>query len=120
MTITASGTWDGIFVAPTVVATGKSITLVGGMTISSEVVYEIGSPTTSLTLSGKTATIVIKSTKIAGTMYPVYRSDDGGNMFNYVGNCTIKGGECTFTTNHFSQFALGNPISSDNSTISIG
>ncbi len=89
VTITASGTWDGIFVAPTVVATSTSIMLVGGTTISSEVVYEIGSPTTSLTLSGKEATITIKSTKTAGTVHRVYRSDDGGNIFNDVGSCTV-------------------------------
>jgi subtilisin family serine protease len=120
VTITASGTWDGIFVAPTVVATSTSIALIGGTTISSEIVYEVGSPTNSLTLSGKVASITIKTANTDGTVYKVYRSDDKGVSFTEVTNCIVNTWNCTFTTNHFSQFALGNPTSPVNPIVSIG
>jgi len=76
LTITASGSWDGLFYAPSLVATNTGITRSGGSKIFVENIYEIGSPDTSLTLSGKLATITMTSSRPTGTTYKVYRSDD--------------------------------------------
>ncbi|MBX9809162.1 SH3 domain-containing protein, partial [Candidatus Gracilibacteria bacterium] len=110
--ITASGSpWNGILRAPTVTQTGGTI-LVGGSLISSSFVYSLGSPGTELLLSGGMATITlfVPVGALQGVNLPVYRSDNGGSTYVLVTNCTISNTfTCTFTTNHFSLFAIGVP-----------
>lgn len=91
---------------------GASI-LVGGMPVNTSIVYSLGSPGTSLTLSGTVATITLSVPflSLIGATLPVYRSDDGGVSYSLVSSCVISGTfACSFTTNHFSLFAIGAPI----------
>lgn len=109
LTITSSGTWDGILNGASLVATGGLISSTGLVSVSS--IYSIGSPVASLILSGSLATvsITVSSTFQTSTL-PLYRSDDHGLTYISIGACIIGSDSlCTFTTNHFSLFALGMP-----------
>ncbi len=71
----------------------------------------MGSSIASLILSGSLATvsITVPATLQTATL-PLYRSDDSGLTYSSIGTCTVGNNSlCTFTTNHFSLFALGMP-----------
>jgi len=120
LTITASGNWDGLFQSPELLSTNTGIHLSDGNIITAESLYQIGSSTIPLALSGKLANIDIKTSQPNGTTMKVYRSDNIWVSFLEIGSCVVTGGICSFTTNHFSQFALGNPVSPLISIIPIG
>ena len=74
-------------------------------------VYSVGSPVASLILSGALATLRITvSPSFMTASIPLYRSDDYGVSYGYIGTCVIGSDSlCSFITNHFSLFALGTP-----------
>lgn len=112
LTISASGTWDGVFQAPEVVAetaTGVDI----GYSFTGNV-YQIGSPNTELILSGSTASVTVNiGASLSGQTLRIYRSTDGGATYAYLTTCTVDAsGNCTFTSDQFSLFALAGPSDS--------
>lgn len=117
LVVIASGTggWDGIMESPTaVVFTGvllpeSDYALTGS-------VYKAGNNTTSLVLSGQTATVwIYVGTSLNGRTLHVYRSDSG-TSFNMIDSCTVSVGICQFQTDHFSYFAFGVPSDSTPNT----
>ncbi len=70
----------------------------------------IGNETTSLILSGGLATISIRVSGTNGSTLPVYRSPDSSTPFTQIAICIVTGETCTFTTDHFSLFAVGAPL----------
>lgn len=104
--IITSGSWDGILKVPQLINTG-SITLSGNTTESVQRVWSVGSDMASLTLSGQVATLSIQIIAPSGTILNVYRSPRTDVPYIKIGTCTITNNTCTFTTDHFSLFAIG-------------
>ena len=69
--------------------------------------FKAGSDSDSLTLSGGTASVTLDvGTIYNGQTLQIYRSDDRQVTFTLIGTCTVSSGECTFSTNKFSDFTL--------------
>lgn len=109
MTISSSGSWNGIIQAPVQISSATGIT-VATVNIGVQSIYMIGSPDVSLSLSGSIATISMQVTGTNGTILPVYRSPNILSPFIQIGSCTVTAGLCTFITDHFSLFAVGLPV----------
>lgn len=110
--ITSSGTWDGILRSPEVLSLTGTISLSGWSVAQVQSVMNIwGTGGVSLSLSGQLATITIAITGFNGSTLPIYRSPDSSIPYVQIGTCVVANNLCTFTTNHFSLFAVGTPVS---------
>ncbi|MDQ1343375.1 MAG: S-layer y protein [Patescibacteria group bacterium] len=110
LTISASGSWDGNFQAPT--STSNTATGAGTGYTFTGTVYQIGSPNAELTLTGGSAATVTVNvgTSFSGTTLKVYRSTDGGTVYSYLAECTVdSSGNCTFSSSQFSLFGFAAP-----------
>ncbi len=107
--IFASSPWDGILIAPYFDTWALSITL-SGSTLPASVIYRIGSDISPLSLSGQVATISINVTSSNGSQIGVYRSSGVWLPYIKIATCIVTNNRCTFTTDHFSLFALGIPV----------
>jgi len=111
LTITPTGTWDGILEAPKVVSMSGITLAENGYTLTGSV-YKAGNTTTALSLSGQSALVQIAvGSGFNNTLLHVYRTDTG-TTFTPIDTCIVSAGICQFQTNHFSYFTFGNP--SDN------
>ncbi len=113
-TISASGSWDGVFQAPTPTSNSGTGTTATGYSFTGTV-YQIGSPNAELTLTGGTgATVTIQvGTAFSGQTLKVYRSTDGGTSYSYLADCSVgASGACSFGSTQFSLFALASPSDS--------
>jgi hypothetical protein len=90
LTITSSGTWDGIIQSPTLVASATGISL-GTTSTGVQSIYMIGSETASLALSGGLATISMQVTGASGSTLPVYRSPNSATPWAQIGTCVVSG-----------------------------
>lgn len=85
---------------------------VGGMGMATSYVYSLGGSGTSLMLSGGVATVTLSVPNVSynGKTLSVYRSDNNGISYASVNTCVVSNTlTCSFTTDHFSYFALGVP-----------
>ena len=111
LTITPTGTWDGIFEAPKVVSLTGAMLSENGYTLTGSI-YKAGNINTSLSLSGQSALVQITvGSGFNNTTLHVYRTDIG-SVFTPIDTCIVSAGICQFQTNHFSYFAFGNPSDS--------
>jgi hypothetical protein len=116
LSISSSGTWDGTLNAPIKIRSATGIQLQSGSLLVDSI-YSIGNSTASLSLSGQVATISLSIYWANGTTIKIYRSPDILTPFTEIASCVVANNLCTFTTNHFSLFAIGNPIASSSSII---
>jgi hypothetical protein len=114
-----SGSWDGILSSP-VVATGAMVVSTASGMIPVSTIYKVGSDLSSLTLSGQVATFTMNVSASDGSQMTIYRSEARGGQYVVITTCTVTAGVCKFTTNSFSYFAIGNPVSSTSSSSSGG
>ncbi|MDD2916506.1 MAG: M4 family metallopeptidase [Candidatus Gracilibacteria bacterium] len=119
LTITTreTGTWNGVMEAPKVATfTGARISENGYVLTGS--VYKAGNSLVGLGFSGQLAQVQIYvGTPLNGTVLHVYRSDSNP-LFDLIDTCTVLNGLCQFETDHFSYFAVGNPVDSIPDTFS--
>ncbi len=106
--IISSGLWNGILEAPEVVNTGTTITISGNSPRTVQQIWSVWNTDTSLSLSGQVATITLIITAQSGSTADVFRTPNINTPYTQIATCTITNNRCTFTTNHFSLFALGN------------
>lgn len=104
--LTSSGIWDGMINIPETYTGSRAITTSSGALTATRIEL-IGSPIASLALSGQLATVMIPMIAENGTTIPIFRADSIGQVFVSIATCTIQSNLCTFTTDHFSAFALG-------------
>jgi hypothetical protein len=106
-----SGTWDGILSSPAVSTGAMVVTTASGM-IPVSTIYKVGSDLSSLTFSGQVATFTMNVSASERSQMTIYRSETRGGQYIMIATCTVTGGLCRFTTDSFSYFAIGNPVSS--------
>lgn len=108
LTIVSSG-WDRIIQSPEILESPSAPVLGDGYAPVGPI-YRIGSSAASLAFSGQSATVSLSvGIDRNGEFLTVHRSDDNGSTFSRIGSCTVVSGICTFTTDHFSLFAFGEP-----------
>lgn len=71
-------------------------------------VYQIGNPNVELLFSGQVASVTLfVNPSLSGQTLRIYRSVDGGTTYTLFTTCTVGvTGNCAFTTNQLSLFAL--------------
>lgn len=111
---TQSGSWDGGILPPTKVTGSGNFSVSWYSRLVGET-YKIWSYTDSLIFSGGKVTVSISVwTEHNNKILKVYRSWDHQENFEFVSDCTVSNGICTFETNRFSYFTFfsANPVSS--------
>ncbi len=105
LTISSSWTWDGIFYAP--VITTNTATWVESWYSFTGNVYQIGSPSVELTLSGQSATInLFVGTHLNGQTLKVYRSTNLWVSYSVLTTCLVASWICSFSSSQFSLFTV--------------
>ncbi len=109
LTITASGGgWNGIIQAPEMTSSMPGLSLSGYAFIGNA--FQIGNPMTELIFSGQTITVTLDvGASYNGQTLLVYRSTNQGSTYSQLTTCLVAWGNCTFTTNQLSLFALAAP-----------
>ena len=107
--IIESSGWDGVFNPP------EPVSFSGTFTDSSfnhieELTYDIWSNDSELVLSWSTAEVSIEVwSSYNGRNLWIFRSTDGWVTNSYLTSCLVADGICTFSTDKFSIFTLGDP-----------